>query len=457
VQKDSEEKRDYRESLDYLFGLQRFGIKLGLSNMIALLKHLENPHQGLRAVHIAGSNGKGSTAAFLASILGQVGCRVGLYTSPHLIDFTERIQVDGVPVPERRVADLTDRIREVVREMERSGELWADSSAFSPAKDFDPQKATITFFEFTTAMAFLHFREEQADVAILETGMGGRLDATNTVDPLLTLITPVSLEHQQYLGRTLLQIASEKAGIIKPGRPLLSTARQPRVIELFRRKCLELGAPFYAHGKDFQGRQTGPRLMDFQGIGHRWDALCLGLAGGHQVLNASLALAAAEILMEKGFSIREDFLRKGLAAARWPGRLELVGDSPRVLLDGAHNPEASRVLKRALQEEFPRRRLIMVLGIMADKDIPKMMSNLIPLTDLLILSRPHMDRAASLEILRKNASPWGKPTREVADVGTAVEKAMGEAGKEDLVVVTGSLFTVGEARAHLIRKGLIQR
>jgi dihydrofolate synthase / folylpolyglutamate synthase len=294
------------------------------------------------------------------------------------------------------------------------------------------------------------------DVAVLETGLGGRLDATNAIDPLLSLITPVSLEHQQYLGRTLLQIAGEKAGIIKPGRPLLSTARQPRVIDLFRRKCRELGAPFYAHGKEFRGKQTGPRLMDFQGIGHRWDALCLGLAGGHQVLNASLALAAAEILMEKGFPIREDSVRKGLAEAQWPGRLELVGDSPRVLLDGAHNPEASRVLKQALQEEFPRRRLILVLGIMADKDIPKIMSNLIPLADLLILSRPRMDRAASLETLRKNASPWGKPTREVADVGTAVEKAMGEAGKEDLVLVTGSLFTVGEARAHLIRKGLIQ-
>jgi dihydrofolate synthase/folylpolyglutamate synthase len=457
VQKDGEEKKVYRESLDYLFGLQRFGIKLGLANIIALLKHLGNPHQGLRAVHIAGSNGKGSTAAFLASILGQAGCRVGLYTSPHLIDFTERIQVDGVPVPERRVAELTDRIREVVKEMEKSGELWADSSAFSPAKDFDPQKATITFFEFTTAMAFLHFREEQVDVAVLETGMGGRLDATNAVDPLLSLITPVSLEHQQYLGRTLLEIAGEKAGIIKPGRPLLSTARQPRVIDLFRRKCLELGAPFYAHGKEFRGKQTGSRLMDFQGIAHRWDALCLGLAGGHQVLNASLALAAAEILMEKGLPIGEDSVRKGVAGAQWPGRLELVGDSLRVLLDGAHNPHASRVLKQALQKEFPRRRLIMVLGIMADKDIPKMMSNLLPLADLLILSRPRMDRAASLETLRKNASTWGKPTREVADVGTAVEKAMGEAGNEDLVVVTGSLFTVGEARAHLIRKGLIQR
>lgn len=456
MREEGEEKRKFRSSLDYLFGLQRFGIKLGLSNITALLKHLGNPHQGLQAVHIAGSNGKGSTAACLTSILRQAGCRVGLYTSPHLIDFTERIQVDGVPIAEDRVVQLTDRIRELVGRMERSGELWTDSSALSPAKDFDPQKATITFFEFITAMAFLQFREAQVDVAVLEAGMGGRLDATNTIDPLLSLITPVSLEHQQYLGGTLLQIAGEKAGIIKPGRPLLTTARQPRVIDLFRRKCRELAAPFYAYGKEFRGRRAGPGLMDFQGIGHRWDELRLGLAGGHQVLNASLALAAAEILMDKGFPIHEDSVRKGLAGVQWPGRLELVGESPRVLMDGAHNPGASRALKQALQEEFSRRRLIMVLGIMADKDIHKMMSNLVPMADLLVLCRPRMDRAASLEALRKNASTWGKPTQEVADVGTAVEKAMAQAGKEDLVVVTGSLFTVGEARAHLIRKGLIQ-
>jgi dihydrofolate synthase/folylpolyglutamate synthase len=456
VQKDGEDQRDYRNSLDYLFGLQRFGIKLGLSNITALLAHLGNPHQGLRAVHIAGSNGKGSTAAFLTSILRQAGCRVGLYTSPHLIDFTERIQVDGAPVTEGRVARLTGRIQEAVGEMERSGELWADSSAFSLAKDTDRQKATITFFEFTTAMAFLHFREAQVDVAVLETGMGGRLDATNVIDPLLSLITPISLEHQQYLGRTLLQIAGEKAGIIKPGRPLLTTARQPRVIDLFRLKCRELGAPFYAYGKEFRGRKAGLRLMDFQGIRHRWASLRLGLAGSHQVLNASLALASAEILMEKGFPISEDPVRKGLAGAKWPGRLELVGDSPPVLLDGAHNPGAAKVLKQALREEFPRRRLILVLGIMADKEIPKMMSTLIPLADLLILTRPQMDRAASLETLGKHASARGKPTRAVADVGNAVGEAMAEAGKDDLVVVTGSLFTVGEARAHLIRKGLIQ-
>ena len=456
MEKEREDRGHYRNSLDYLFGLQRFGIKLGLSNITALLRHLANPHQGLPAVHIAGSNGKGSTAAFLTSILRQAGYRVGLYTSPHLIDFTERIQVNGVPIAEERVVRLTDRIRDVVGDMEKSGELWPDSSISSLPQDFDPKKATLTFFEFTTALAFVYFQEERVDLAVLETGMGGRLDATNVIDPLLGLISPISLEHQQYLGKTLIQVAGEKAGIIKPGRPLLTTARQPRVVALLEEKCREVQAPFYVHGRDFRGRKTGTRLMDFRGRNHRWNDLRLGLAGSHQVLNASLSLAAAEVLLEKGFPLEEDHLRNGLAETEWPGRLERVGDSPPVLLDGAHNPGAARVLKQALEEEFTRRHLILVLGVMGDKEIPKIMRKLVPLADLLILTRPHMERAASLELLRKHASPWKKPTLEIGDVGGALEKAMGEAGREDLVVVTGSLYTVGEARAYLIRKGLIQ-
>lgn len=453
--RESEDRRHYQKTLGYLFGLQRFGIKLGLANITALLRHLENPHAGLKAVHIAGSNGKGSTAAFLTSILRQAGYRVGLYTSPHLIDFTERIQVDGVPITEDWVVGLTDRIRDAVGDMEKSGELWPDSSISSLPPDFDPQKATITFFEFTTAMALVYFREEGVDLAVLETGMGGRLDATNVIDPLLTLISPISMEHQQYLGKTLLQIAGEKAGIIKPRRPLLTTARQPRVVALFREKCREFQAPFYAHGRDFRGRRTGLRMMDFRGRHHRWKGLRLGLAGSHQVLNASLALAAAEMLVEMEFPMSEEHLRNGLVETKWPGRLEKVGDSPPILLDGAHNPGATRILKKALEEEFPHRRLILVLGIMGDKEIGKMMSNLVPLADLLILTRPDMERAASLEILRKHASPWGKPALEIGDVGGAVEKARSEAGRGDLVVVTGSLYTVGEARAYLIREGLV--
>ena len=446
---------NYAETLSYLFGLQRFGIKLGLDNITALLKHFGDPHVGLPSVHIAGSNGKGSTAAFLTSVMRQAGYRVGLYTSPHLVDFSERIQVDGVSIPMGKVVHFTERIREAVEKMTRDGGLWPPSGPqFSPER-FDPQKATITFFEFTTAMAFLHFRESRVDVAVLETGMGGRLDATNVVDPLLCLITPVSLEHQQYLGKTLIQIAQEKAGIIKPQRPLLTSARQPRVLALFRQRCQELHSPFYTWGKDFSAKELDSGLIHFRGRFHHWSELRLGLAGGHQAINASLALAGVEVLLESGFAVEEEHLRRGLAEAKWPGRLELVGERPRILLDGAHNPAACRVLTKALQKGFPRRRLILVLGIMSDKDIPKMMADLVPLANLVILTRPRIDRAASLEILAAQASPFDKPIIEVPEVGQALARALAESGDEDLILLTGSLFTVGEARSYLVSKGMI--
>jgi dihydrofolate synthase/folylpolyglutamate synthase len=385
----------------------------------------------------------------------EAGYRVGLYTSPHLVDFSERIQVDGVSIPMGKVVHFTERIREIVEKMTRDGELWPPSGPrFSPER-FDPQKATITFFEFTTAMAFLHFRESRVDVAVLETGMGGRLDATNVIDPLLCLITPVSLEHQQYLGKTLIQIAQEKAGIIKPQRPLLTSTRQPRILALFRQRCQELHSPFYRWGKDFSTRELSSQLINFRGRSHHWAELRLGLAGGHQAINASLALAGVEVLLESGFAIGEEHLRRGLAEAKWPGRLELVGEHPKILLDGAHNPAACRVLTKALQKGFPRHRLILVLGIMADKDIPKMMADLVPLANLVILTRPRMDRAASLEVLAAQASPFAKPIIEVPEVGQALARALAESGDEDLVLVTGSLFTVGEARAYLVSKGMI--
>ncbi|HSR13968.1 MAG TPA: bifunctional folylpolyglutamate synthase/dihydrofolate synthase, partial [Thermodesulfobacteriota bacterium] len=245
----------YARVLDYLFGLQRFGIKLGLENTAALLRLLGDPHKRWPAVHIAGTNGKGSTAAFLDSILRSAGFRVGLYTSPHLVSFTERIRVNGAPIPERDVVRLTRQIRPFVEEMERAGAFGAPS-----AKAPRGGKATITFFEFTTAMAFLCFAEARVHIAILETGMGGRLDATNVVDPVVSAITPISMEHRQYLGNTLLQIAGEKAGIIKPGRPVVTTVRQPQILSLLEEKCRRANSSLHVWGRDFRGVRAGRGL-----------------------------------------------------------------------------------------------------------------------------------------------------------------------------------------------------
>ncbi len=446
-------QKEYQETLGFLFGLQRFGIKLGLDNIRALLDKLGNPHRDLSAVHIAGTNGKGSTAAFLTSVLREAGLRVGLYTSPHLIDFSERIQVNGVPIPTRDVVRWTEHIREVVSKMNEKGELWPAGNPLPP--DFDPSKATITFFEFTTAMAFSYFREQKVDVAVLEAGMGGRLDATNVIDPLFSLITTISLEHRQYLGKTLVEIAREKAGIIKPGRALFTSATQRQVIGVFREKCAEGRSPFFRWRKDFSAKETAPQTMDFEGRLREWRDLRLGLAGGHQIVNAALALAGLEMLMEQGFPVGEEPIRRGLAGVRWPGRLEIAGEHPRIALDGAHNPGATRALRKNLQAGFPRRRLILILGIMADKSISRMMADLVPLADELILTRPQMERAAKLETLRALSAPYGKPTREIPEVEKAVENAVRGAGDDDLILVSGSLFTVGEARAALIKAGKI--
>jgi dihydrofolate synthase / folylpolyglutamate synthase len=450
-----ETRRDYQETLQYLFGLQRFGIKLGLANITALLQYMEQPQEEFPAVHIAGSNGKGSTASFLASILQQAGYRVGLYTSPHLIDFNERIQINGLPIPTDRVVFLTEYIQEAIDRMKKKHGGEQNPIRTSGDKDFDPKKAVITFFEFTTAMAFLHFRQEKIDIAVLEAGMGGRLDATNVIDPLLSVITTISLEHTQYLGESLLKIAGEKAGIIKPKRPLLTSASQPEVLDVFRQRCQELQSPCYSWKNDFSAVELCPQVISFQGRSHQWEKLHLGMAGRHQMINASLALAAVETLMEDGFAFEEKHLRQGLAEVKWPGRLEQIGGKPAILLDGAHNPEAAEVLREALTNGFPRHRLILVMGIMVDKEIGKMMASLVPLADFLILTQPGIDRAAPLDILRTRAASFGKPTVEIGNVAQAVAKAMQEAKKEDLILVTGSLYTVGEARAFLKERGLI--
>jgi dihydrofolate synthase/folylpolyglutamate synthase len=455
VKNENADAETYRGTLDYLFGLQRFGIKLGLENITTLLETLGNPHRSFPCVHIAGSNGKGSTAAFLDALLRRSGFRTGLYTSPHLVDFSERIQIDGKPIPTPRIVGLTKEIRARVREMEQRGCFRVEDDRPSSRPGRDPEKATLTFFEFTTALMFLYFQEEKVDLAVVEAGLGGRLDATNVVDPLASLITPISKEHSQYLGGTLLEVAGEKAGIIKPGRPLLTSISQARVAALFEKRCAELKSPFLLWGRDFEAREKEPGVIHFHGRRHTWSNLCLGLAGSHQTRNAGLALAAAEVLIEAGFRMAEKSIRRGLAETRWPGRLELIEAGTRILLDGAHNPGATEILKKALETGYPRRRLIVILGIMADKEIPAMMKDIVPQADLLFLTSAQNERAASLDLLEAESSSYEKPSRKFGTVAEALDEALAQAGKEDLVLVTGSLYIVGEARAHLLQRGII--
>lgn len=414
----------------WVFDLQKYGIKFGLSSTLNLLARLGlSPEEG-RYLHLAGTNGKGSVAAMLSAVLTRAGYPVGLFTSPHLVRFAERFRLKDQDISPDRLLALINRVR----------------AAIDPA---EPP----TFFEFATAMAFLYFREQRADPVILETGMGGRLDATNIVRPLVSVITNISLEHQFFLGETLTAIAGEKAGIIKAGVPLVTYARQKRVLDLFRRRCSELAAPMYVGGVDFAVRGGPGGRFAYRGLNWRLKGLRVSLPGRHQYHNAAVALAVLELLERQGYNIPEAAVREGLAHTRWPGRLERVPADPRVILDGAHNPAAARTLAQALKRDPLTGRRFLVVGLMADKDGQGILAPLLPLAHTLIFTRPRYFRAAQVEDLARQATAFKGPMLLEPEVSQALRRAQSLAGPQDQIVVTGSLYTVGEAKEYFEAKG----
>lgn len=423
----------YQRSVDYLYGLEKFGMIFGLTKVEEILKAIGDPHREIQAVHIGGTNGKGSTAAMIASILQKEGYCVGLYTSPHLVRFTERMKVNGKEIDREEVANLTDWLRKRV-----------EAAGIAPP---------FTFFDFTTAMAFYYFMQKMVDVVVLEVGLGGRLDSTNVVDPLLSIITNIGKDHEDVLGKGVLKIAREKAGIIKENRPLITAATQPRVLGLFANICKEKRAPFYQVGKDFRSIPAKERRFHYEGL-HRklWD-LSLNLSGPHQILNATTALGAIEVLDELGYRVSNDAMIEGLREVDWPGRLEMVRSSPRVLLDGAHNPDGALSLREALEKEFHYHRLILIIGIMRDKDFHSILHSLSPIADHIILTQPGTDRAASPDVLRRALGRNGKKVEVIQDLRQAIGRGLSLAGDDDLLCITGSLYMVGEARSHLVPGG----
>ena len=297
-------------------------------------------------------------------------------------------------------------------------------------------------------MGLLYFHQEGAAPIILETGLGGRLDATNIVQPLVSVITNIAREHEDHLGKGLMAIAGEKAGIIKPGVPLVTYARQKRVLEFFRERCRELGATLYQGGVDFSARGGPTGKLRYRGLQRELSGLSLPLPGRHQYGNAALALAVLELLAERGFPVPEAAIREGLPATRWPGRLEQVAQDPRIILDGAHNPAAALTLARALKHSRPDGRLILVLGVMADKDVDGILARLLPLAQLAIFTQPRYFRAADTADLLRRAQDYGIEARSVPVVAEAIRQAQALAGPHDRIVITGSLFTVGEAKQY---------
>ena len=421
----------------YLDKLAILGSNLGLERIKSLLAALGNPQGELVTVHIAGSNGKGSTAAMVASILTAAGYRVGLYTSPHLNSYRERFQINGQEIS---AADLNELLAQISQAAQRV------------TRETDQEHPTE--FEVLTAAALQYFNRMQVDLAIMEVGLGGRLDATNVITPLVTIITHIALEHTTVLGNTLAEVAREKAGIIKAGVPVVSSHQDPEVAVVIAEVCRRQGAELSMVGRDIH---KGEISLDAAGIlcnprGKNWHYknLRVTLLGRHQAENTATALAAIDILREKGYFITEKNVRQALGHLSWPARMEVLGTEPVLLLDVAHNPDGARVLGEAVKSHFPGRRVIMVFGALSDKDVKSMASILGPLCEVVILTRPDSPRAlepkAALPLFQDQV-----PVVLVEEgIGKALELARQNARATDLILVCGSFYMVGAARECIV-------
>jgi len=399
----------YPDSVQFLYALgnEIKSAKLGLERITAVLEALGNPERAYRVVHVAGTNGKGSTCAMIDAGLRAANIRTGLFTSPHLIEPTERIQIDGIPVSR---ADF-ERAFNVVHDTAEKLDL-----------DCHP-----TYFETVTAMAFWLFREKKVETAVIEVGLGGRLDSTNVVHPVLTVITPIDFDHEAYLGHTIEAIASEKAGILKPGVPAVFARQRPEAAKVLEMRAAALQVPV-THFEDFEIRDL---VIDARGS--RFSGIVCPLAGEHQVDNAVTAALALRAL-----GVSTD----GIAEARWPGRIEHVSPNPDIILDGAHNPAGARALAKYLERFYGSRRIWMIYAAMRDKAIDEVAGILFPLASELVLTAPDTPRALRPEAMAEFA---GRGHVE-PNVEAAIAYARSHAAEEDVIVITGSLFLVGEAR-----------
>ncbi len=463
----------YSQAIAYLYGLQRYGVKLGLENIQRLLGAVGDPHRRFPAILVGGTNGKGSTAAFLASILKAAGYRVGLYTSPHLLEFTERIQVDGQAIAGADVAALTDELRHVIAEFFPTPYTLHPASG-TPKPPTPPlQKGGTggfrhapgaasgapthpTFFEVTTAIAFMHFIRSKVDFAVVEVGMGGRFDATNVIDAQVAVITNIALEHEEYLGKTLGAIAAEKAGIVKEGTRVVTAVDAPEALAVITDACRKRGATLFdvrnsydwrVHRSDLSGQR-----FSLGEKGQPTETFDISLLGRHQVINAVAAIAAARLLRTAGAVIPEGSIREGLRLARWPGRLQILPGCPLVILDGAHNPAGAIALRAFLEEQGFAGRLTLVFGVLQDKNWIAMLQELGPLAKRVILTRPESERAADPRRLPE-AERFCPKIEILEDVAEAIALAKTVTDPEDAVVVTGSLFVVSAALRALEVQG----
>lgn len=447
---------DYQEAWSFLDNLQFFKIKLGLDSMTKFLENVGHPQRKIQFIHVGGTNGKGSMSVTLLTLLSKAGYQVGLYTSPHLSSVRERFRINDTYISKKDFAEIATQIRDIL------------------------DGRQITYFEFTTALAMLWFVKKNVDLAILEVGMGGRLDATNVIEPLVSVITNVSMDHEAYLGNTLSEIAQEKAGIIKKDIPVVSAVAKDISRTIVEETCQNKNAPLYILDQDFFAHGKNDTSWSYQGIhGNMIDDIHCSLKGEHQINNTAVALATLELLEDKGFAIDFSAINENLQKVQWPGRLEYfclesapkkngLPEKPiscadarnnhrhsnslrRVVLDGAHNPAGVISLKNALETEFDYQKLIMVWGSMADKDIEGTMSVITPISDHIILTMPEGERSATPEKLQ-TALPeeYHGNVHCVRSVEEALKKAYDLTTEKDLICIAGSLYLIGAARKLLL-------
>ncbi len=419
-------KDDYQKCLETIYALGRFGIILGLSTIKNVLNGLGNPQDRFSCIHIAGTNGKGSIASALSSILTLSGYKTGLYTSPHLVSFNERICINNVPVSDERVVE-----------------------AYEAVKRVDHGERRLTFFEYATAMAFYEFGKQEVDWAVIETGMGGRFDATNIVKPEISIITNISIEHKTYLGNTIKEISGEKAGIIKQHTPVVTGAKQASALTVIKEKALEKNASVYCFGKDFSVRRNKNKgTFTYSGIQNTYTKMQTCLSGNYQVDNAALVLAACEVLNKRNKAILpEESIREGIIKNNWPGRLEIVSTSPLIILDGAHNLAAAKNLATYLAEKMTGRQIILVAGILDDKPYEAMLRSLLPVCSKVILARADNERSLDPEKLKTVAEGMVPDILVIPEVADAIKYAIEMADTDDVICIAGSLYVVGEAKA----------
>ncbi len=419
-------------AVEYLDHLQKFGIKLGLENIRTLLSALGGPETRFPSVLIAGTNGKGSVASMLAAILEAEGYRVGLYTSPHLVRIEERIRINGRMIPGRTFCAILERIKKSVDGLMAEGKL-----AYHP-----------TFFEVVTSVAFLHFAEARIDIGVIEVGMGGRFDATNVLQPLVSVITTISHDHEQHLGGSLSEIAFEKAGIIKERTPVVCGVRNREAFEVIKRRAAELGAPLtrvFGPGKRLDAALKAGRYRFTYSAGGGSISFSPGLAGLHQGENGAMAVSAARALGDVWNHISRRSILKGLSGVEWEGRLETVSRRPLVILDGAHNKEGAGSLSRYIKNVIGGP-VVLVYAAMKDKDIAGVTRLLFPAASVVVLTRVPMKRAADPEYIAGLAGRPGRRLLLEPDTAKAVKLALRESGGKLPVVIAGSLFLVGEVK-----------